>query len=126
VAGREDLGDGTAGVIAHQVHLREPETVAQVGDDLSERGDRQVVATRGAAVQRQVDRDAAARVAQVLHDMTPQHPVGAEAVHEQCDRARAQLGVGDLASRGVERPAMGGERAYVHGILQVAYRLSVY
>ena len=88
MAGGEDLGDGAAGVVANQVHLREPEAVAQVGDHLGQRGGRHVVAGRGAAVRGQVDGDAAARVAQVLDDLPPQQAAGADAVHEQRGRAR--------------------------------------
>jgi len=36
VAGGEDLGDGAAGVVAHQVHLHEPQAVAQVRDGLGQ------------------------------------------------------------------------------------------
>jgi hypothetical protein len=71
VTGGEDLRDGAAGVVTHQIHLPDPEAVAQVGDDLGKRGGRQVVAGRGAAMQRQVDGDAAARVLQVLDHMPP-------------------------------------------------------
>jgi len=110
----EELRDRPAGVVADEVDLVEPEAVAQVGDDLGQRGDRQVGAARGAAVQRQVDRDAAARVLQVLDDVPPEQAVGAKTVHEQRDWSSAELGVGDVAGRGVQRLAVGEERADVH------------
>jgi hypothetical protein len=40
VARGEDLGDGTAGVVADQVDGAEPERVAEVFDDRRQAGDR--------------------------------------------------------------------------------------
>jgi len=54
------LGNGAPAVVAHQIDLIEREAIAQVGDHLSHRGQRQVLADRGAAVQREVDGDAPA------------------------------------------------------------------
>ena len=47
-------------------------------------------------------------------DLPPQRAAGAHAVHEQRGRARAELGVGDLAGRGRHGPAVGEESVHVH------------
>jgi hypothetical protein len=65
-------------------------------------------------VRGQVGRDAAAGVAQVLDDLPPQRAAGADAVYEQRGGPFAEFGVGDLAGRGGQGPAVGEERVYVH------------
>jgi len=110
----EDLRDGPAGVVAHQVHLIESEPLAQVLDHVGHRAGRQVRARRGAAVGREVDGDAAACAGELLDDVPPEHAVRAEAVHEQGDRSVAEFGVGDLAVGCGEVAAVRGEGADVH------------
>lgn len=120
MAGGENLRDGTAGVVAGQVDLAEPEAAAQAGERLGERGRRHVRAGGAGTVRGQVDRDAAAAAAQILDDLPPQCAAGADAVHEQRGRTGAEFGKGDLAGRGGQAPSAARERVDVHE--SVSYR----
>jgi len=61
IAGGEDLADGPAGVVAHEVDLAEPEAAAESRENLGHRRYGHV-GTRGcAAVRGQVDGDAPGR-----------------------------------------------------------------
>jgi len=127
MAGGEDLANGAASVVAHQVDLVQAERGTQLLDHLGHRGHRLVIARRRAAVAGQVDRHAATGVLQGLDDVPPQHAACAGAVHEQGRGPGADLGVGDVSGTAGQQAAMRCERADIHiSLPPLADRLSVY
>src|SRR4029077_12200850 len=106
VPGGEDLGDGAAGVVGDEVDAGEPERVAEVLEAVRQRGQGQVlpVGHRAAAVQRQVEGDAASLAGSLAReradDVAPQVGVGRDAVDEHGGRPGPDVDVADLAGAG--------------------------
>jgi hypothetical protein len=109
VAGGEDLGDGPAGVIGHEIDAGEPERVAEVLQTRRQRRNGQILPGRhrALAVQRQVERDAASLPGQRADDIAPEERVRGDAVHEQGHRPGSLRGLRALRGLPVLRALRG-------------------
>src|SRR5947209_9436492 len=101
MVGGEDLSQGAAAVVADEIDLREVERLTEHLEHLRDlgKGEVRVCCGSGLAVSEEVDRDAAADVAQPGEDVTPEVAVEKHAVHEQRGRTAAPLLVSNIAVR---------------------------
>ena|SRR6516162_1953753 len=97
--GGEDLGDGTAAVIADQIDLFNPKRVNDLGDHVRLGDERDVLRWRDFAIaeSHHVYGDAAPPVLDAVNDMTPVIAVEGHSMDKECGRPLTFLEEGNTA-----------------------------